>query len=256
MQLIDTHSHTYKAEYSTDLSGLIARAQSAGVTHVCVPNVDCATAADVIAVAEQYPGYCMPMMGLHPTSVKSDYKQQLSFIEQQFSLHKFIAVGEIGIDLYWDKSFLAEQKDAFLIQLQWAERYKLPVNIHIREAFDETFSVLDTFGAGRVGGILHCFSGTVEQARRAIDYGFLLGIGGVVTFKKASLAELVSAVGVEHLVLETDSPYLAPAPYRGKVNESSYLPYIAAKIAELKGISVEDVARITTANAKKIFGLI
>ncbi len=255
MQLIDTHAHVYASDFGDDIAGYIERAKLAGVTHICVPNVDGESIDDVHTAAQLFPGYCLPMMGLHPTSVKADYEQQLLRIEHQFSAQRYIAVGEIGVDLYWDTTFLSEQQDAFLFQLQLAEKYQLPVDIHIREAFDETFSVLDAFGKGRVRGILHCFSGNVAQAHRAIDYGFLLGIGGVVTFKKATLADVVASVGVEHLVLETDAPYLAPVPHRGKKNESSYLPFIAEKIALLQGISAEEVARITSDNAKTLFGI-
>lgn len=256
MQLIDTHAHIYRSDYGADIESYIERAKLAGLTHICVPNVDAGSVDDVHAIAEQYPGFCMPMMGLHPTSVRADYREQLQRVEQLISTRSYIGVGEIGIDLYWDKTFLAEQKDAFLFQLQLAYSYNMPVIIHIRDAFDETFSVLESFGKGRVQGILHCFSGTVEQAHRAIDFGLLLGIGGVVTFKKATVADVVASVGAEHLVLETDAPYLAPVPFRGKTNESSYLRYIAEKIALIQGIAVEDVARITTANAKKLFSLV
>lgn len=255
MQLIDTHAHAYRCDFGDDLAGYVQRAKLAGVTHICVPNVDGESIDDVHAAAQLFPGYCLPMMGLHPTSVNADYKQQLLRIEQLLSTQRYIAVGEIGIDLYWDKSFLAEQQDAFLFQLQLAENFHLPVNIHIRDAFDETFSVLDAFGKGRVRGVLHCFSGTVDQAHRAIDYGFLLGVGGVVTFKKASIADVVASVGVEHFVLETDAPYLAPVPHRGKINESSFLPFVAEKIALIQGISADEVAHVTTRNAKKLFGI-
>lgn len=253
MELIDTHSHKYLREFENNWDAAIKRAQDAGVTHICIPNVDEASVAQVNTLADQYPGYCLPMMGIHPTSVTEHYKKQVALVEEQLRARKYIAVGEIGVDLYWDKTLIKEQLAAFELQLALAESFDLPVNIHVRDAFPETFSVLEQFGSSRTRGILHCFSGTLADAERAMDMGLKLGIGGVVTFKKSPLAEVVAQLPLEALVLETDAPFLAPAPHRGKTNESSFVIHIAEKIAELHNIPVQQVAEITTQTAKQIF---
>lgn len=255
MELIDTHSHKYLREFENNWDDAIQRAKSAGVSHICIPNVDAESIDYVLQLAKEYPGYCLPMMGLHPTSVDANYKQVLELITQQLEENVFVAVGEIGIDLYWDKTFLKEQTEAFLYQLELAEKHNLPVNIHVREAFPETFAALESFGTKRVRGIMHCFSGGLAEAEKTISMGMKLGIGGVVTFKKSPLADVVAQVPLEHLVLETDAPFLAPAPHRGKTNESAYVLHIAEKIAELHNVPVEKVAEVTTANAKAIFGI-
>jgi len=255
MELIDTHSHKYLREFENNWDTAIERAKKASVSHICIPNVDETSIEYVLALAEQYPGYCLPMMGLHPTSVTEDYKNQLKTIEEQLAKHTFVAIGEIGVDLYWDKSLLKQQLAAFEHQLALAEQHNLPVNIHVRDAFPETFGILDQFGSERIRGILHCFSGTLQDAQRAINMGLKLGIGGVVTFKKSPLADVVAQLPIEELVLETDAPFLAPAPHRGKTNESSYIIHIAEKIAELHHVSLSEVATITTANAKNIFAI-
>jgi TatD DNase family protein len=253
MQLIDTHSHKYLREFENNWDEAIQRAKDNFVSNICIPNVDEETIPHVLQLADQYPGYCLPMMGIHPTHVEENYQSAIDKIEKLLNEHSFVAVGEIGIDLYWDKSKLDLQIDAFAQQLALAEKHNLPVNIHVRDAFDETFKVLEDFGKGRFSGILHCFSGDKEQAEHAIDLGLKLGIGGIVTFKKAHLADVVTDIDLEHLVLETDAPFLAPAPHRGKTNESSYLIHIAKKIASLKGITVQEVAKQTTLNTQSIF---
>lgn len=202
---------------------------------------------------EKYPTHIDIMMGLHPTHVNENWKQELAHVRQQLETYAAVAVGEIGIDLYWDKTFLKEQQEAFACQIQWAMEFDLPIVIHCRDAFDEIFEVLEDVKDSRLRGIFHCFTGNEYQAKRAIDLHMLLGIGGVITFKNSGLAETLSHIPLEHLVLETDAPYLAPMPYRGKRNESSYLPIIAQKLADVKGLSLDEVATVTTNNAKKVF---
>ncbi|MFD2552775.1 TatD family hydrolase [Sphingobacterium tabacisoli] len=253
--LTDTHTHFYYNIHTEKIVEQIQRCLDYNITRLFLPNVDRESIAAVMDTVKAYPEHCFPMLGLHPCSVKEDYKAELDTIEKAISQHKIYAIGEIGIDLYWDKSTLEWQKDAFRTQVNWAKQLDLPIDIHCREAFDETFELLDELQDDKLFGIFHCFTGSLEQAHRAIDLGFKLGIGGVVTFKKAGLDAVVKQIPLEHLVLETDAPYLAPSPYRGKENESSYLHYIAEKVADLHEISIEEVARITTLNSKSIFGI-
>ena len=253
--LTDTHTHIYYHVNSDKLDEQMQRCFDNNITRLFLPNVDSESINNVLDTCKAYPTNCFPMLGLHPCSVKENYKEELSTIEKAIASNKIYAIGEIGIDLYWDKSTLAIQKDAFRTQIEWAKQLNLPINIHCREAFDETFEIMEELKDDRLFGIFHCFSGNLDQANRAIDLGFKLGIGGVVTFKKAGLDLVVKEIDLKHIVLETDSPYLAPTPFRGKENESSYLHYIAEKVADLHEISIEKLAEITTANSKSIFSI-
>ena len=253
--LTDTHTHIYYHAGTDKLEDQMQRCFDRQINKLFLPNVDQASIEPVMATVAAYPANCFPMLGLHPCSVKEDYKTALAFIEKALANHKVYAIGEIGLDLYWDKSTLEIQKDAFRIQVAWAKALSLPIDIHCREAFDELFPLLEELNDDKLFGVLHCFTGNLEQAQRAIDLGFALGIGGVVTFKKAGLDAVVKEIDLQHIVLETDAPYLAPSPYRGKENESSYLYHIAEKVADLKQISIKELATITTENATRIFGI-
>lgn len=253
--LTDTHTHIYYQIGSDKMKEQIERCQQNNIQHLFLPNVDTESIDAVFQTVAAYPAMCFPMLGLHPCSVKENYKEELSNIEKAIAENKIYAIGEIGIDLYWDKSTLAWQQDAFRTQINWAKALGLPINIHCREAFDEIFEILEDMNDEKLFGIFHCFTGNLEQAHRAINLGFKLGIGGVVTFKKAGLDAVVKEIDLQHMVLETDSPYLAPSPFRGKENESSYLLYIAQKVADLHEISLDEVAKITTQNSKDIFGI-
>lgn len=256
MTFIDTHNHIYLPEFDQDRDLVIERALSHGVNKLLLPNVDSGTIDSLLAICKSFPDVCYPMMGLHPTSVKENVEEELAIVEKLLKENDFIAIGEIGIDLYWDKSFLAEQEEAFRFQIALAKKYKLPVVIHSRDSFDELFSILDKKFYSDLKGVFHCFTGTEKQAHKIVnEYGFKLGIGGVVTFKNSGLADQIKNIGIEHLILETDAPYLAPMPYRGKRNQPSYIPLIAQKLAEIKGISIEEIAQTTTQNAKELFNL-
>lgn len=251
--LTDTHTHIYYQAGSEKLKEQMDRCFQNGITRLFLPNVDVSSIEKVFETVAAYPDHCFPMLGLHPCDVKEDYKVQLEQIYAKIQTSKIYAIGEIGIDLYWDKSTLEIQKDAFRKQIEWSKDLGLPISIHCREAFNEVFEVLEEMADDRLFGIFHCFTGTLEQAHRAINLGFKLGIGGVVTFKKAGLDAVVKAISLEHIVLETDAPYLAPVPFRGKENESSYLVYVAQKVADLHEIGIDKVAEITTKNSKQIF---
>jgi len=225
------------------------------VGRLFLPNVDAGSVPKVFSLAAEYPGICYPMLGLHPCSVKAGWEEELALIKQAKNQHQIYAVGEIGIDLYWDKTTLPEQIKAFKTQIAWAKELKLPIVIHCRDAFDEVFKVLEDEQDENLRGIFHCFTGTFEQAQKVIGLGFYLGIGGVVTYKNSGLDKVVAQIGPEHIVLETDSPYLTPVPFRGKPNESSYLVYVAEKVADLHQTSVENIAAITTQNSVAIFGV-
>ena len=251
---VDTHTHLYSEEFSTDIDEVLQKAIDAGVEKFFLPNIDSSSVAGMHHLCEKYPQHCFPMMGLHPCSVKENYKEELAIAYNYLQRKKYVAVGEIGIDLYWDKTFYAQQVEAFETQINWALEFNLPIVIHCRNSFDEIFEVLTRFKK-LPKGIFHCFSGNAEQAQKIIAAtNFKLGIGGVITFKNSGLDKAIENIDLKHLVLETDSPYLAPVPYRGKRNESSYIPLIAAKIAEVKKCSLLEVAATTTANAKEIFG--
>jgi TatD DNase family protein len=255
MQLIDTHTHIFLPEFDSDRDQVIKNAQENGVSQVLLPNVDSTTSESLLKLAEQYPDFCLPMMGLHPTSVDKNYHEELKKVEVLLAKRKFYAIGEIGIDLYWDKTYKSQQEEAFLHQINLAKKYNLPIVIHARESFDEIFRIVEKEMDDNLSGVFHAFTGNEEQANQIVDWGFKIGIGGIVTFKNAGLDKVVNTIDINHIVLETDSPYLAPLPKRGKRNESAYVIYIAQKIAEIKNISTDEVARITTNNAKQIFRL-
>lgn len=252
--LIDTHAHLYLEQFDEDRDEMLQRAKQQGVGKFYLPNIDSSSVERMLSMEAQYPGECFAMMGLHPCSVKEDYKKELSIVEKWLDERPFAAVGEIGTDLYWDKAYIEEQKTVFQIQAGWAKALKLPIVIHCRDSIDLTIELVQQAQDGRLKGIFHCFGGTLEQAKAIIDLGFYLGIGGVLTYKKSGLDTVLQQIPMEHLVLETDSPYLAPVPFRGKRNESAYIRHIAEKLAEVKSTSVEEVERGTTENAGKIFG--
>ena len=255
MILTDTHTHLY---YETDpekLSDLIQRSLENKVYRLFLPNVDSESIPLVFGLSERYPDHCFPMLGLHPCDVKANYKEELDSISKEIAQRKVYAIGEIGIDLHWDKSTLSIQQEAFRTQIDWAKNSDLPIVIHCREAFDEIFEILNELKDDKLRGIFHCFSGTLEQAHKVIGLGFYLGIGGVLTYKNSGLDKVIQDVSLEHLVLETDSPYLTPVPFRGKPNESSYLVYIAQKLADIKQVSLEEIAEVTTRNSRMVFGV-
>lgn len=236
-----------------DIDAVLCRAAEAGITRFYLPAIDCASTGKMLELEEKYPGKCFAMTGLHPCSVKEDYTRELDHIENMLKQRKFAAIGETGLDFYWDTTYKAEQYIALEKQIDWALQYKLPLVLHTRNAMQETIDVIKKYNGTGLYGIFHCFSGSREEARQIIECGFLLGIGGVVTYKKSGLAEVLAGIDMKHIVLETDAPYLAPVPYRGKRNESSYMIEVAKKIAEIKNISLEDVDRLTTENAMKCF---
>lgn len=255
--MIDTHTHLFLPEFSEDIEATLQRAHQQGVSKFLLPNVDLDTIAPMHALVDQYPLTCFPMMGLHPCSVTEKLEQDLAIMKSWFSKRKYCAVGEIGIDLYWDKSTLELQKKAFTVQIEWAKELGLPVVIHVRDAFDETLALVDKLNDERLTGVFHCFTGSIAQAHHIISYGnFKLGIGGVITFKNSGLDQVIKEIDAKHLVLETDSPYLAPVPYRGKRNESGYLQLIAQKIADIKSITLEEVIQTTTNNALTVFSTV
>ncbi|GAA4802988.1 TatD family hydrolase [Olivibacter ginsenosidimutans] len=254
MLLTDTHTHIYYHDGAA-LAEQIQRCLANQISRLFLPNVDRDSVEKVFNTVKSYPQHCFPMLGLHPCSVKANFKEELAAIEAALDQQKIYAIGEIGLDLYWDKTTLKEQQEAFRIQVAWAKARNLPIVIHCREAFDELFALLEALADDKLFGIFHCFTGTLEQAKRAINLGFFLGIGGVVTFKNAGLDTVVKQIDLSHIVLETDAPYLAPAPFRGKPNESSYLIHIAQKVADLHQKSIEEVANITTRNAEIVFGI-
>jgi TatD DNase family protein len=255
MQLIDTHTHLYLKEFDSDRDEVVNRAVSSGIVKMLLPNIDLESVDKMLSAESRYPGICYSMIGLHPTSVKEDYLLQLEKLEAIASNRRFVAVGEIGIDLYWDKTFLNEQIIAFRRQIVFALENRLPVVIHSRESFPEVFSVLDEFKNKNLRGVLHAFTGTIEDAEKAIGMGLKLGIGGIVTFKNSGLDLVVKEIGPYNLILETDSPYLTPVPHRGKRNESSYICIINKKLAEIFGMGEEETASITYDNSTGLFNL-
>ena len=255
MILTDTHTHLYSSEFENDRNEMIENAISKGVSRFFIPSIDASYTQEMYDLETKYPENIFLMIGLHPCYVKENYETELAHVASQLSKRKFAAIGEIGIDLYWDKTTLAIQKRAFQYQIQLAKKYKLPINIHCREAFDEIFEVLELEKSPDLFGIFHCFSGNYEQALKAISYNMKLGIGGVVTFKNGKIDQFLHQINLEHIVLETDSPYLAPAPFRGKRNESSYITLVAQKLAEIYNLPVAEIARITTENSVVIFGM-
>jgi TatD DNase family protein len=255
MQFIDTHTHLCSEEFDQDRTEMIQRAIAAGVSRFFIPSIDSTGTQKMYDLETQFPENVHLMIGLHPCYVKENYLEELVHVETQLNQHQFYAIGEIGIDLYWDKTTLEIQKIAFQRQIQLAKKHNLPINIHCRDAFDEVFEVLEREKSPELFGIFHCFSGTLEQAHQAISLGLKLGIGGVATFKNGKIDQFLHQIPLEHIVLETDSPYLAPVPYRGKRNESSYTVLVAQKLAVLYQLSLAEIARITTANSKTIFGI-
>jgi TatD DNase family protein len=256
MILTDTHTHLYSKEFENESTTLIQSAIDKGITRLFMPNVDSESIGAMLQIEKQFPNNCFPMMGLHPCSVGPKYQQDISVVEYWLNKRKFIAVGEIGIDLYWDKTFFEQQQDAFRRQIELAKKYNVPYIIHSRNSFNEVMEIVAEFKEDNIKAIFHCFSGNVEQAQQVIAAGnFKLGIGGVVTFKNSGLDKVVEAIDLKHLVLETDAPYLAPTPHRGKRNDPEYLVLIAQRIAEIKNISIEEVAAITTQNSIDIFGI-
>lgn len=255
MRFIDTHAHLYLEEFEEDRDTMIQRAVEAGVEQFFLPNINSSTIEAMLHLEETYPERCFPMMGLHPSWVKEGFREELAVVKEWLDRRGFCAVGEIGIDLYWDKTHLAEQQEAFLTQIEWAKERDLPIVIHSRESIDLVINMLKEVRDSRLKGIFHCFGGSEAQAEAIIDLGFYLGIGGVLTFKKSGLDRVMESIDLSHVVLETDSPYLAPVPYRGKRNESAYVRLVAEKLATVKGTTVEEVARITTQNAERVFSL-
>ena len=255
MILTDTHTHLYSEEFDTDQHETIQKAINSGVTRFFIPAIDSNVISKMYNLERHYPENIFLMMGLHPCYVKENYKEELQIVEAQLAKRKFYAIGEIGIDLYWDKTTLEIQKIAFKHQIQLAKKYKLPINIHCREAFDEIFEVLESEKSSDLFGIFHCFSGNYEQALQAISLNMKLGIGGVVTFKNGKIDQFLHKIDIKNIVLETDAPYLAPVPYRGKRNESSYLVNIATKLSEIYKLPVNEVASITTQNSRDVFGI-
>jgi TatD DNase family protein len=255
MDWVDSHAHIYLSEFDKDREEVIARSKEVGVNRVLMPAVDSSTHEGMIKLEEEHPDICISMMGLHPVSVKGNYEEELRLVKKYLSQRKFVAIGEIGLDFYWDISFKDQQYVAFQRQVEWALQYDIPISIHSRNATDECIEVVQKHQNGSLKGVFHCFSGTIGQAQKVINAGFYLGIGGVLTFKNAGLDKVIKEVNLAHVILETDAPYLAPVPYRGKRNECSYIPLIAQKLADIKETSIEKIAAITTANTEKLFAL-
>jgi hydrolase, tatD family len=251
--MIDTHTHLYSEEFDADRTEMIARAKAAGVTRCFIPAIDASYTQQMFQLKNDYPDYVFLMNGLHPCSVKENYQEELAHVENLMQSHFFCAIGEIGIDLYWDKTFLKEQQEAFQWQIQLAKKHQLPIVIHCREAFDEVFEILETEKSDDLFGIFHCFTGTEAQAQRAIAYGLHLGIGGVVTFKNGKIDQFLKNIDLQHIVLETDSPYLAPVPYRGKRNESAYIVKVVEKLSDIYALPESEIIRLTDENATNIF---
>lgn len=255
--MIDTHCHPYDEAFDTDRDEAVARAVAAGVNLMLLPGIDSKSHDAQARLEAQYPQYFRQMMGLHPTSVTADFQGELDIVrEKLFSMPQhYVAVGEIGLDLYWEKTFFEEQKEVLRRQLLWAQQLDLPVCLHVRKAYNELFGLLRDLNMGSYRGVMHCFGGSVQEAQKAVEMGFHIGIGGVVTFKNATLAEVAKVVPLERILLETDAPYLSPVPYRGKRNESAYIPIIAQHIANLRGITLQEVADVTTHSATQLFRL-
>jgi TatD DNase family protein len=254
MIFTDTHTHLYDEQLATDEAEMIQRSLDAGVTKMYMPNCDSSTIPGMMKIAATYPQHCYPMMGVHPCYIKENYKEELAIAKQQLEQHRFYAVGEIGLDYYWDMTFKEQQIEAFNTQIDWALEHNLPIVIHSRESLQDCIDIVRSKQNGKLKGIFHCFSGNEDEAKQVVELGFYLGIGGVVTFKNSTLPQALAGIDLAHMVLETDAPYLAPVPYRGKRNESAYIPLIAQKLADIKQVSIETLADITTANAAKIFG--
>ncbi|MDA7731344.1 TatD family hydrolase [Flavobacteriaceae bacterium] len=255
MKIIDTHTHLYLNQFKDDIDKVIQRSINKGINKFIFPAIDSTHFDDMHDLKNKYPGSIYLMSGLHPTNIKENYKEELEFVVNSLKSHSYVAIGEIGIDLYWDKTYLKQQQDAFEFQIRLAIKNDLPIVIHCREAFDEIFEILDNENCDKLRGVFHCFTGTLEQANRAIQLGFKLGIGGVVTFKNGGIDKFLNRIDLNHIVVETDSPYLAPVPYRGKRNESSYITYVIDKLSEIYGLPIKKIASVTTKNAEKVFAL-
>jgi len=251
--MVDTHAHLYDEKFEHDRDAVITRAVDSGVGRMMLPNIDAQTVQPMLELCRQYPARCFPMLGLHPTSVDRDFEQQLEMIGSYFGHTKIVAIGEIGIDLYWDRQYLDQQLEAFRIQIGWARKYRLPLSIHCRKSYNEIISVLKKEQDGSLTGVFHCFPGNVRQAEEVTKLGFMLGIGGTVTYKNAEIANVVQHTGIEHILTETDAPYLSPVPFRGKRNESANIYHIVQKIAKLKFMSADEVADVTNVNAERVF---
>lgn len=251
----DTHAHIYSKDFDEDRTEMLRQCDDSDIKRIYMPNIDHTSIDDMLELEHRHPRQCFAMMGLHPCSVKKDFENELYRVEEWLSKRKFAAVGEMGTDLHWDKTFWGQQQEAFKIQVGWAKKYRLPIVIHCRESIDETIELLEPLLDGQLTGIFHCFSGNLEQANKIIAMGFYLGMGGVVTFKNGGLDKILPEIDLKNIVLETDSPYLAPTPHRGKRNSPLYIPLIAGKIAEVKKITPEDVKLMTTRNALKLFDL-
>ena len=255
MNIIDTHTHLYLKQFKDDIDVVINRSREVGVKKFILPAIDSSHFDSMHILKNKYPDEIYLMSGLHPTDVKENYRDELDFVVNSLKTNNYVAIGEIGIDLYWDKSFLKQQQEAFEFQIRLAVKHDLPIVIHCRDAFDEIFQILDNENCDDLRGVFHCFTGKLEEAKRAIDLGFVLGIGGVLTFKNGGIDKFLHKIDLKNIVLETDSPYLAPVPFRGKRNESSYIIYVLEKLSEIYGISKEKIANITSKNAKKVFRL-
>ena len=253
--ITDTHTHLYSSQFNEDQAAMMQRAKQAGVSRFFIPAIDSSHTKSMLKLEKDFPDDVFLMMGLHPTSVQTNYLEELAHVKEWIDQKDFYAIGEIGIDLYWDKSFLAEQQEAFRTQIKWAKEKKLPIVIHCRDAFDETFEVLESEKSDDLRGIFHCFTGTLEQAKKAISYNMKLGIGGVATFKNGKIDKFLNEIDIKHIVLETDAPYLAPTPFRGKRNESAYITNVADKLVDIYGISFDQIAEVTTQNSKDVFGI-
>ena len=256
MKFIETHAHIYSKKFSEDVEEVVQRANDSGIAKIFMPNIDLDSIDGMLALEQKFPNVCYSMLGLHPCDVDKDFEKTLSEMEKWWDKHTFHGVGETGIDLYWDKTHLEEQKASLKVHVDWAKEKQLPLILHCRESLDETLDLIGPLCDKNLSGIFHCFSGTVEQARQIIEMGFYLGIGGTLTFKNSEVGAVIKELGLEHLVLETDSPFLSPVPFRGKRNSPEYIPYIAEKMAEFTGTSVSEVSEITNRNALKVFKLL
>ncbi len=250
---VDTHAHIYAEEFAPDRAEILQRAEQNQVGKIFMPNIDHTSIEGMFELEQKYPSVCFPMMGLHPCYVKRDFEKELYQVESWLEKRKFSAVGEMGTDLYWDKTFWDEQVDAFNIQVGWAKKYDLPIVVHCRESIDQTIELAEKLQDGKLRGVFHCFTGSTEQAEKLLKLGFYLGIGGVATFKKSGMENVIPYIPLDRIVLETDSPYLAPTPHRGRRNEPAYIPIIAQRVAELKNINLSEVQSATTQNALKLF---
>lgn len=253
--LIDTHSHIYSEDFHDDIDEVLQNAYNNDVKKIVLPNIDSGSIKRLIDLSNNYPHVCYPLMGLHPTSVSTDFREELSVVEYWLDKYKFYGIGEIGIDLYWDRTWFEQQKEAFIYQIKLAKSRKIPIVIHMRESFNEVYEIVKAEQDGSLRGIFHCFTGDETEAKKIIDLGFLLGIGGVVTYKNSNLKSVLEKTNIKNIVLESDAPYLTPEPKRGRRNESSYLVYTAQKIAEIYQLPIKEVAEITTANARGLFGI-